>query len=173
MGFVLEKKNSFALGHRVSSSWTLTSNLSASQDDLANMKKVNSLSGIAFRPSLVRLGMMPPPRAPITRKNHSSFGASQEAWSDRALFRGSTEIVYDEKSDRHLSVWNLFHTSFIEVNEEGSEAAAASACFMKLRGLSSIKKIDFIADHPFLFLIRENMTTTVLFVGQVLDPSTV
>ncbi|PKI41484.1 hypothetical protein CRG98_038131 [Punica granatum] len=102
-----------------------------------------------------------------------SFGASQEAWSDRALFRGSTEIVYDEKSDRHLSVWNLFHTSFIEVNEEGSEAAAASACFMKLRGLSSIKKIDFIADHPFLFLIRENMTTTVLFVGQVLDPSTV
>ncbi|XP_057505137.1 serpin-ZX [Actinidia eriantha] len=82
---------------------------------------------------------------------------------------GLTEMV-DSPVGRNLHVSSIFHKSFIEVNEEGTEAAAASAGVVKLRALLPMDKIDFVADHPFLFLIREDMTGVVLFVGQVLNP---
>ncbi|KAJ6679200.1 SERINE PROTEASE INHIBITOR SERPIN [Salix purpurea] len=81
-----------------------------------------------------------------------------------------TEMV-DSSAGQGLCVSSIFHKSFIEVNEEGTEAAAASAGVVALRGLSFPTKIDFVADHPFLFLIREDMTGVVMFVGHVLDPS--
>ncbi|OWM79556.1 hypothetical protein CDL15_Pgr022968 [Punica granatum] len=74
--------------------------------------------------------------------------------------------------DQGLRVSEIFHESFIEVNEEGSKAAAATAAVIGVRGSLPVSRVDFVADHPFMFLIRENMTRTVLFVGQVLDPST-
>jgi serpin B len=83
---------------------------------------------------------------------------------------GLTEMVDDSTVGRNLYVSSIFHKSFIEVNEEGTEAAAASAGVVKLRGLSMTEKIDFVADHPFLFVIREDMTGVVLFIGQVLNP---
>lgn len=71
-----------------------------------------------------------------------------------------------------LYVSSIFHKSFIEVNEEGTEAAAASAAVIKLRSLSlPMNPLDFEADHPFMFLIREDMTGVVLFTGHVLNPS--
>lgn len=82
---------------------------------------------------------------------------------------GLTEMV-DSVEGLNLYVSSVFHKSFIEVNEEGTEAAAASAGVIKLRGLLLAEKIDFVADHPFLFLIRENMTGMVLFIGQVFNP---
>ncbi|TKY75106.1 Serpin-ZX protein [Spatholobus suberectus] len=82
---------------------------------------------------------------------------------------GLTEMV-DSPVGQNLCVSDIFHKSFIEVNEEGTEAAAATAATILLRGVQFPTKIDFVADHPFLFLIREDLTGTVLFVGQVLDP---
>ncbi|XP_019099753.1 PREDICTED: serpin-ZX-like [Camelina sativa] len=66
----------------------------------------------------------------------------------------------------------IFHKSCIEVDEVGSKAAAAAA----LRGAGGcgfrvLKKYDFVADHPFLFLIKEHRSGLVLFLGQVMDPS--
>ncbi|KAK9926466.1 hypothetical protein M0R45_023696 [Rubus argutus] len=67
----------------------------------------------------------------------------------------------------------IIHKAFIEVNEEGTEAAAATAC-VAMFGCAApppvIRKIDFVADHPFLFLIREEVTGTVMFIGHVLHP---
>ncbi|KAK9947166.1 hypothetical protein M0R45_012600 [Rubus argutus] len=80
---------------------------------------------------------------------------------------GLTEMV-DSPVGQNLYVSSIFHKSFIEVNEEGTEAAAASAGVIKLRGLP--RTIDFVADHAFLFLIKEEMTGTVLFIGHVLNP---
>ncbi|KAG9150370.1 hypothetical protein Leryth_014549 [Lithospermum erythrorhizon] len=62
-------------------------------------------------------------------------------------------------SGGQLFVSSFFHKSFIEVNEEGTEVAAASAAS------------DFVADHPFLFVIRENKTGVLLFTAQILNPS--
>ncbi|KAI3465382.1 hypothetical protein Pfo_022045 [Paulownia fortunei] len=82
---------------------------------------------------------------------------------------GLTEMV-DSAVGQNLYVSSIFHKSFIEVNEEGTEAAAASAGVVKLRGLLNEDTLDFVADHPFLFVIREEMTGVVLFIGQVLNP---
>ncbi|KAL5547717.1 hypothetical protein UlMin_002948 [Ulmus minor] len=64
-----------------------------------------------------------------------------------------------------LYVSSIVHNSVIEVDEEGMKAAAASVSVIKKR-----EKIDFVADHPFLFLIREEMTGSVLFSGRVVNP---
>ncbi|XP_057739776.1 serpin-ZX-like [Arachis stenosperma] len=81
-----------------------------------------------------------------------------------------TEMV-DSFVSQNLYVSSIYHKSFVEVNEEGTEAAAASAMTMKSTGSVRFPtKIDFVADHPFLFLIREDLSGSVLFIGQVLNP---
>lgn len=80
-----------------------------------------------------------------------------------------TEMV-DSAHGQNLYVSSIFHKSCIEVNEEGTEAASASAAVIKLRALLMDGPVDFVADHPFVFLIREDMTGVVLFIGQVLNP---
>ncbi|XP_057532015.1 serpin-ZX-like [Amaranthus tricolor] len=82
---------------------------------------------------------------------------------------GLTEMV-DSPVAQNLYVSSIFQKSFIEVNEEGTEAAAASAAVVNLRSISFPQKVDFVADHPFMFLIREDMTGVVLFTGHVINP---
>ncbi len=65
----------------------------------------------------------------------------------------------------------MLHKAFVDVNEEGTEAAAATAVVMDLRGLPPPAPV-FRADHPFIFLIRENSTGSLLFLGRVVDPKT-
>jgi serpin B len=67
------------------------------------------------------------------------------------------------------SIWIdlVIHQTFIEVNEEGTEAAGATAVVMKRGGGPPIIR----ADHPFLFLIRDRATGAILFLGRVSDPS--
>ncbi|KAL9263886.1 Serpin-ZX-like protein [Drosera capensis] len=83
---------------------------------------------------------------------------------------GLTEMVESAEVGRNLGVSSIFQKSFVEVNEEGTEAAAATAAVINLRSIRMEKKIDFVADHPFLFVIREDKTGVVLFVGHVLNP---
>uniref|UniRef100_A0A7N0ZWH9 Serpin domain-containing protein n=1 Tax=Kalanchoe fedtschenkoi TaxID=63787 RepID=A0A7N0ZWH9_KALFE len=74
-------------------------------------------------------------------------------------------------SGQELYVSSIFHKSFIEVNEEGTEAAAVTTlCGVGSAPGSRRMPTEFVADHPFLFVIRENMTRAVLFIGHVLNP---
>ncbi|GAY39438.1 hypothetical protein CUMW_044380 [Citrus unshiu] len=82
---------------------------------------------------------------------------------------GLAEMV-DSPVGKNLYVSSIFQKSFIEVNEEGTEAAAASAATVVLRSIVLSDKIDFVADHPFVFMIREDMTGLVMFTGHVLNP---
>lgn len=81
-----------------------------------------------------------------------------------------TEMV-DSSVNQNLHVSNIFHKSFIEVNEEGTEAAAATAGVIKLRSMMAFEELDFVADHPFLFFLREDITGVVMFIGSVLNPT--
>ncbi|GAB2267364.1 hypothetical protein Dimus_002349 [Dionaea muscipula] len=83
---------------------------------------------------------------------------------------GLTEMVDSTEVGNKLCVSNIFHKSLVEVNEEGTEAAAASAVVVSLRSIRFENKVDFVADHPFLFVIREDVTGVVLFAGQVVNP---
>ncbi len=70
---------------------------------------------------------------------------------------------------RYLFIGTALHQSFVEVNEEGTEAAAATAIIMEATAIPEYK--EFIADHPFMFLIQHKETGAILFMGKVLDPS--
>jgi serpin B len=70
---------------------------------------------------------------------------------------------------RDLHVSAVFHRAFIDVNEEGTEAAAATFVGVAALGVQMSK--EFRVDHPFLFLIRDNTTGSILFFGRVADPS--
>jgi len=63
----------------------------------------------------------------------------------------------------------VIHQAFVEVNEEGTEAAAASGGAVQLKGVFPEPPL-FRADHPFLFLIRDRRTGSILFLGRVLNP---
>ncbi|MBN2017163.1 MAG: serpin family protein [Candidatus Cloacimonetes bacterium] len=71
---------------------------------------------------------------------------------------------------RDLFISNVIHKAFVDVNEEGTEAAAATAVVM-MKTAAPMKPIEFTADHPFLFLIRENKTGSILFIGRIVDPT--
>lgn len=74
-------------------------------------------------------------------------------------------------SDRkELFLSKVVHKSFIEVNEEGSEAAAASGMIAISR--MAVLYPQVIVDHPFLFLIRNRKAGTILFMGRVMHPET-
>ncbi len=82
------------------------------------------------------------------------------AFSEQADFSGMA-------GTKDLYISDVVHKAFVEVNEEGTEAAAATAVGMRTTSMPP----QFIANHPFLFLIRENKTGTILFIGRVADPS--
>ncbi len=68
-----------------------------------------------------------------------------------------------------LWISQIKHKAFVEVNEEGTEAAAATAVEMATKSISMDPV--FKADHPFIFIIRENATGSILFMGRMADPS--
>ncbi|MBN2360613.1 MAG: serpin family protein [Deltaproteobacteria bacterium] len=71
---------------------------------------------------------------------------------------------------RQLYISAAFHKAFVEVNEEGTEAAAATAVVMGRSASVEPPKPDFRADHPFMFALRDSKSGSVLFVGRVADP---
>ena len=79
---------------------------------------------------------------------------------DKADFSGMTGA-------NELYVTSLIHQAFIEVNEEGTEAAASTSISM---GITSVRPDFFYADRPFIFIIQEKTTGTMLFIGRVSDP---
>lgn len=73
-------------------------------------------------------------------------------------------------SDEPLYITEVLHKAFIEVNEEGTEAAAATGVVVGVRSIMVDKPVTFTADRPFFFAIRDQRTDSVLFMGRVADP---
>lgn len=69
-----------------------------------------------------------------------------------------------------LYIGAALHKAFVEVDEEGTEAAAATAVVMMARSVPA-QPPTFRADHPFIFLVQESRTGSILFAGRVSDPS--
>ncbi|MHB1120652.1 MAG: serpin family protein [Bellilinea sp.] len=82
---------------------------------------------------------------------------------NKADFTGMTG-----KPDLHIT--DVVHKAFVNVDEEGTEAAAATGVIMGLKSMPTGEPIRVEVDHPFLFLIRDAETGAVLFMGRVVQP---
>jgi serpin B len=101
----------------------------------------------------------------------SSFGLNEAlselgmpaAFSEAADFSGMT-------GSKALFISDVLHKAFVSVDEEGTEAAAATAVVMTESAMPE-QPVELTADRPFVFLIRDIETGAILFVGRVLDPT--
>jgi serpin B len=83
----------------------------------------------------------------------------QDAFTGSADFSGMT-------GNRDLYISDAIHKAFIEVDESGTEAAAATAVIMGATAIPA-KPLEIKIDRPFIYLIRDVQTGTVLFLGRV------
>jgi serpin B len=94
--------------------------------------------------------------------NETLQGLGMEAaFGPGADFSGMT-------SDVSLRIDMVLHEAFVMIDEEGTEAAAATGVGMDETSVAAFQEV--VADHPFLFLVRDRITDSVLFIGRVVDP---
>jgi serpin B len=87
----------------------------------------------------------------------------------RLAFKGGD---FSAMSDEQLEVSEVKQKSYVEVNEEGTEAAAVTVGVMRATAVFRPQKpFEMIVDRPFFFVIEDNQTKSVLFMGVVSDPS--
>lgn len=110
------------------------------------------------------------------------FKLEYEVTANKALSALGMGVAFDpDKADFHamcripptpnVYIGEVLHKTFIEVNEKGTEAAAATSVGMVATAAPMPAQIaKMVVDHPFLFAIRDNMTGETLFMGLVVDP---
>jgi len=86
-----------------------------------------------------------------------------DAFTEKADFTGMA-------TRRELFISAVVHQAYVDVNEEGTEAAAATGAVIGVTSVGPGMTPIFRADHPFLFLIRDKATGSLLFLGRVMNP---
>lgn len=134
----------------------IVNNLNSGYVDLT-MPKFKFESGFKLNETLSDMGMpltftpMPPEK----------IGTCSEKWADFSGMTGKCELY----------ITAIFHKAFVAVDEEGTEAAAATTVIGGVPCSAPPEPIKLTIDHPFIFLIRDIKTGTILFLGRVMDPS--
>jgi serpin B len=87
----------------------------------------------------------------------------ENAFTDRANFAGLSSVP--------VQIDQVKHKTFVEVNEEGTEAAAVTAIGIRATAIMPTERFDMVVNRPFFCAIRDNHTGTVLFMGAIAEPS--
>jgi len=85
-------------------------------------------------------------------------------------FDGNVADFSGMTGNKDLYISDVIHKAFVAVDEEGTEAAAATAVLMEATGML-LTDAELIIDRPFIFLIRDKESGQILFIGRVLDPN--
>ena len=144
-------------------------------------KEVGGLANIEKRLTAERLnGWLKPARPTEVEVTLPKFKFSSEFMlADVLKGMGMTDAFDGGKADfsgmtdkEKLFISAVIHKAFVAVDEEGTEAAAATGVVMAhgANGHAPEEPKVFKADHPFIFLIRHNATGAVLFMGRVANP---
>jgi len=91
-----------------------------------------------------------------------------DAFSAKADFSGINACAPGSRKDLFISA--VIHKAYVDVNEEGTEAAAATGVVMGITSVGPTEIPVFRADHPFIFLIRDNRSGCILFIGRTINP---
>jgi serpin B len=114
------------------------------------------------------------PRFQITQQFELS--STLEGLGMKTAFDPNSADFSGMTGDKSLVISAAIHKAYIDVDENGTEAAAATAVVMEMATAMPPQyapppPIIFTADHPFLFLIRDNASGAILFMGRVTDPT--
>jgi serpin B len=100
-----------------------------------------------------------------------SLKETLQALGMQDVFVEGTADLSGMDGTRDLLISDAIHQAFVRVDEEGTEAAAATAAIAQATSAMIDEPIKMTVDRPFIFLIRDIDTGAVLFLGRVLDPS--
>ena len=128
-------------------------------DGAALRRIVSGLSGAQVTLSMPKFSF----RSNALLKDALSELGMEVAFSGRADFSGMTK-------QEPLAIADVIHQAFIAVDEKGTEAAAATAVVMRATSAPQ-RQVELRIDRPFLFLIQDDETGAILFMGRLLDPS--
>lgn len=160
----------YSLGREVSTQLSLLIALPNDHEGLAKVE--SSLTAATLKTWLAQLKQamveVTIPKFKLKEKNNlnqilASLGMVK-AFLNQADFSG-----INGKTD--LKVEKVIHEAFFNLDEAGTEAGAATAVSMALKSFAPVKDVEhFVADHPFIFLIVDRSSGTVLFMGRVMQP---
>ncbi len=136
--------------------------LEAALDDKQVDTWLEALHTTEVEVTLPRFKIDPP--APISLSRALTSLGMELPFTPRADFSAMADIS-------PLYIDDVFHKAFVELNEEGTEAAAATAVVMKTESASISEPARLFADRPFVFMIRDLRSGAILFAGRVADPS--
>uniref|UniRef100_H3CS25 Leukocyte elastase inhibitor n=1 Tax=Tetraodon nigroviridis TaxID=99883 RepID=H3CS25_TETNG len=122
--------------------WTNRENMDVSSEVLVHLPKFKLEENYEMKEALAKLGMTD-------------------------VFCAGKADLSGMNSDGGLFLSTVAHKAFVEVNEEGTEAAAATVAMVTF---CMLREEHFTADHPFLFFIRHNKTKSILFLGRYSSP---
>jgi len=137
--------------------------------DKRGIVSVADLAGISVGPWSRRSANLYLPKF----QNESTFNMKEDlmgmgmkqAFSPEADFRKMTT-----RNEDMLKIDQVVHKTFINVDEEGTEAAAVTGVFMALASMAMpLLPVKFRADHPFTYYIEDRLTRQILFIGSVYD----
>jgi serpin B len=140
-------------------------------DGLADLEKTLSAARLA-----VWLGQLSPRDVDVTLPR---FKVTAEFQLKDALTTLGMPIAFSSGADfsgmatgEPLALSAVIHKAFVDVNEKGTEAAAATGAMISTTSarLPEPEPVQFRADHPFFFVIRDNGTGSLLFAGRLVDP---
>ena len=110
------------------------------------------------------------PKFKMTQK--FELGDTLSAMGMTRAFQKSASDFSGMTGKRDFWISAAVHKAYIDVDEEGTEAAAATGIVMRSMAMARVQPpIVFRVDHPFLFLIRDNKSGGILFMGRVTDPT--
>jgi serpin B len=105
--------------------------------------------------------------------NEFGLGTTLKAMGMTDAFGSKADFSGMDGRKGWLYISAVVHKAFVDVNEEGTEAAAATAVMVAPAALPLRQEpLIFKVDHPFVFLIQDKHTGSILFLGRVMDPHT-
>lgn len=134
-------------------------------EDSLSIKKVNELkAGMEQKEVTVYI-----PKFKFD-KSYSLKGSLAEMGIEKAFNPGAADFSGMDGT-KNLFISEAVHQAFVEADEEGTEAAAATGIVMNSTALPPGEPTVFRADHPFIFVIQEKDSGNILFMGKVADPN--
>lgn len=121
-----------------------------------------------LEPQFVDLAL---PKFKLEMSSSLQLKAALKAMGIVDAFSGSADFSGISTTIKPLFIDDVYHKTFVALDEKGTEAAAATAVVMRTESAAvDPDGVDVTADHPFLFVLRDTTSGAVLFIGHVADP---